>query len=101
MSEEKKKKYSSETDRWTFIRKDQLAVLLFNSFRYCLGRKTYAVSEFTEILAQEWKELPKKYKDLIKKEIRTAIATGNAGMDMDVQEWQQILDLPQPPAAKE
>ena len=93
MSEEKRKKYLSEMDRWTFIRKDQLATLLFNSFRYCLGRKTYAVSEYVEILVQEWDELPRKYKDLIKKEIKIVINTGNAGMDMDAKEWQQILEL--------
>ena len=60
-------------------------------FRYCLGRKTYVVSDMVDILINNWKYLTENTKNLIKKEIKEAIDEGNAGMDMDVIQWRRIL----------
>lgn len=68
-------------------------ILLLESFRYCLGRKTGAVSDCVERLEQYWGEIPRDWQIQIQKDIVRAILTGQAGMNMDVQEWEKILKL--------
>lgn len=70
-----------------------LSVLLLNSFRYCLGRKTYAVSECVDMLVEYWRHLPLQWQAQIKTDISRAIADGNAGMEMDIAEWKKILKM--------
>ena len=46
-----------------------LELLWIAAFRYHLGRRTYAVSEFCEALIQNWKDVPEFAKVLIKREL--------------------------------
>lgn len=68
-------------------------ILLLESFRYCLGRKTGAVSDCVENLELYWKYLPTEWQQQIHGDILRAIAVNKAGMDMDVKEWEKILKL--------
>ncbi len=68
--------------------------ILFYAFRYALGRKTYVVSDVINCLEQNWSKLDYQQKAEIQGEIQTAIDEQNAGMDMDIKQWQKILDLP-------
>ena len=63
------------------------------AFRYCLGRKTYAVSECVKYLTNHWDKICKTDRHLIHNEIREAIDKNDIGMDMDRQEWEKILSL--------
>jgi hypothetical protein len=76
----------------------QLLTLWLGAFRYYLGRRSYAVSDFCELLAQQWPNLPKRTQDLIKKELdkeverdtesRTAgYEFHHLGDDCDRNEW--------------
>lgn len=64
------------------------------AFRYALGRKTYAVSKVCSYLKQHWDEFPTSDHEIIPGKIKTAIENDNAGMDMDVESWKEILELP-------
>lgn len=66
--------------------------IAFYAFRYCLGRKTYAVLDCVEYLLLNWDFLEERDKSLIVKEIQEAIRNKQAGMDMDVEQWSRILD---------
>jgi hypothetical protein len=68
--------------------------MVFWAFRYCLGRRSYAVSDCVENLLDAFPKLRRRDQLTIQKEIREAIQKGEAGMDMDVKEWQRILELP-------
>ena len=46
--------------------------LVFWSFRYMLGRQSYAVSDFAERLALSWDTLDKRIQRLIQKELNEA-----------------------------
>ena len=60
------------------------------AFRYALGRQTYVVQEMVVELQANWERM-KPYQHQIQEDIRMAIDTGQAGMDMDVKEWTKIL----------
>lgn len=47
----------------------QLLTLWLGAFRYYLGRRSYAVSDFCKLLAQQWTNLPQATQNLIKKEL--------------------------------
>lgn len=49
-----------------------LELLWLGAFRYYLGRRTYAVSEFCECLIQNWKDVPDITKRLIQKELEVS-----------------------------
>jgi hypothetical protein len=68
-------------------------ILLFCAFRYALGRRTYVVGTIASIIAANWKNLSVDQRQSYQKEIREAIAHNRAGMDMDVMEWEKLLDL--------
>lgn len=63
------------------------------AFRYCLGRSTYAVSDAVEMLKNEWGEISKSDKELFKREIIKAKEQGQAGMDMYIKQWNEVLEL--------
>ena len=67
--------------------------MIFYMFLYSLGRMTYAVSDTVRLLTRYWESIPYTVKDKIKSEIEDAIKLNNAGMDMDVEEWNKILEL--------
>lgn len=73
---------------------DRFQTYLLQSFRYCLGRMTYAVSTCVEDLARHWNVLPVALQEQIQDDIRKAIERGGAGMDIDVRQWDKILQLP-------
>ena len=62
------------------------------SFRYALGRKTYIVSEVVENILKNWAFLSVKFKTKIKEEIQEAINNNNAGSDIDIEQWNMILE---------
>lgn len=64
-----------------------LSEILIYTFRYCLGRRTYAVNDCVEYLHSYWQEL-------IHKEINEAIDRNDAGADFDVRNWRKVLELP-------
>jgi len=63
------------------------------AFRYCLGRKTYAVSDCVDYLIKYWDYFSDIDKQLIHKEIKNAIFDNKIGNDIDKQEWTKILNL--------
>ena len=73
------------------------------AFRYCLGRRTYVVSECAEWLTAIWGDLPDGARNLIHAELREAFKedgearnTGRAyriGSDCDREEWSRLLSF--------
>jgi len=72
--------------------KEDLQTILLESFRYCLGRRTYAVNECVERLLKHWDELPEKWQTLICENINFAMEHGTAGGSCDIAEWKKILE---------
>jgi len=69
--------------------------IIVYAFRYTLGRSTYAVRDMVEVLISNWGILSLRTRNLIRKEIETAIyETGKYGWEMDKNEWLKILELP-------
>jgi hypothetical protein len=82
----------------------QLITLWLGSLRYYLGRQTYAVSDFCELLIQSWPTLPKALRSLIQRDIEgefvrddkaRAMGSGHLplGMDCDRAEWNKVRAL--------
>ena len=63
------------------------------AFRYCLGRSTYVVADMVSLIDRNWNNFSKYEKPMFKREIARAIKTGQAGMEMDIKSWQEILEL--------
>ena len=72
--------------------KHDLNELLFYSFRYALGRKTYAVGDVCRILIENKDDLFKLTRLKMCDEIYRALQTDNAGMDCDKRIWHQVLE---------
>ncbi len=85
---------------------EKLSIFL-GAFRYYLGRSTYAVSDFTELLARHWDELDPHTKNLITKELKKALeeddasrdpsesgpySHGRLGHDIDRYSWQTLYN---------
>ena len=73
------------------------------AFRYCLGRKTYAVGICCDWLKEHWGKLSNKCKWLIFKEINEALNKDienpqyeYLGSKYDKEEWISILQLEVP-----
>lgn len=66
--------------------------ILFYAFRYALGRMTYAVNEVATEIIRHADKLHENIKGLMIREIEEAIAKGQAGMAMDVNRWEEVLD---------
>ena len=65
--------------------------VIVGSFRYYLGRKTYAVGSYCSWLRATIPILEDNLLYLMERETREAIAKGNAGMECDVQDWDNVL----------
>ena len=65
---------------------------LVASFRYALGRQTYIVPEVVENILKNWAFLSLKFKTKIKEEIQEAIKNNHAGSDIDIEQWNMILE---------
>ena len=63
------------------------------AFRYCLGRRSYAVNDCVVYLMAHWKEIDKETKKIIHRDIREAFEEENYGMEMDKRSWEHILEL--------
>ena len=63
--------------------------ILIYAFRYCLGRRTYAVSQCVENILKNWDKLSPRSKDLFYSEIKNC---DDLGMDMDEREWMKIFN---------
>tara|TARA_Y100000310_G_scaffold263550_1_gene273806 strand:+ start:137 stop:499 length:363 start_codon:yes stop_codon:yes gene_type:complete len=73
------------------IEQKEIRDLLFYSFRYALGRSTYAVEDVADMIIKYWDMLSSNEKSCIIKEIEHSIAQDNYGMDMDLKSWQKVL----------
>lgn len=71
--------------------RDNLMVIA--AFRYCLGRRTYIVSDCVAWLIEIWPQLEDRDKRLIKKEVNEALIMNQAGDDCDKNEWIKIMEL--------
>lgn len=82
---------------------EQLTTLWLGSFRYYLGRQSYAVSDFCDLLIAQWGEIPDRCKKLIIKELNEAFQKDDElradksrthyyplGMDMDRACWEKV-----------
>lgn len=71
--------------------RDNLMVIA--AFRYCLGRRTYIVSDCVAWLRDIWPLLENRDKHLIKREVNEALIMNHAGDDCDKNEWVKIMEL--------
>lgn len=74
----------------TTLSNGELDDLLFYSFRYALGRRTYVVSDVAQKLIHYSYALRDDTIECIKKEIKLALEKGQAGMDEE--EWKKVLE---------
>ncbi len=85
---------------------EQTLTLWLGSFRYYLGRRTYAASEFCQLLIQEWDNLPERTQKLIECELEYVFDKDECqrkvigstvpyalGMDCDRAEWEKVRKL--------
>jgi hypothetical protein len=61
--------------------------------RYCLGRRTYIVSECVRWIQMNWDKFHVHTRELIWRETHEALTRDCAGDDCDVSEWNKILEL--------
>lgn len=73
------------------ITNEEINDIIFYAFRYCLGRRTYAVKTFVDIAVKYWPEIQLRNRHLMRDEINKALADDAAGMDMDRKQWQRLL----------
>lgn len=72
--------------------------MIHQSFRYTLGRMTYAVGMFVDWAIKNWDRIPDIEKDIISRELKEAFnmyeKTGRClGHDIDVLDWRKLLDF--------
>lgn len=65
--------------------------------RYCLGRRSYIVSECVDWLIKNWGLFHVETKKQIIVETKEAIERGFAGDDCDVEQWQRLIQIEQKP----
>ncbi len=72
---------------------EDIDTLVFCSFRYALGRKTYIVNDVVDLIIKYKDQLSLNTIELIILETFEAIqeGEGSAGMQMDVNEWEKVL----------
>jgi hypothetical protein len=66
-------------------------LMVLAAFRYCLGRRTYIVSDCVEWLLEWWDDIDETTQEFIVKEIQDAIAREAAGDECDVRCWHTIV----------
>jgi len=85
---------------------DEKATLWVGAFRYYLGRQTYAVQSFCELLIKNWNDIPERTRELIKRELGRSFErddeqriSGTRGLvrelgwDCDRAAWCSVKDL--------
>ena len=68
-------------------------VVWIGAFRYYLGRRTYAVSEFVGELIASWSTLPSDTQKLIQRELEKAVSESKTGDDCDREDWEKVRAL--------
>ena len=77
--------------------------MIHQSFRYCLGRRTYAVSVFVNWALANIEQMPESEKQIIKRELREAFEREDRlklrgsrfspiGDKCDREQWQKLLE---------
>ena len=69
----------------------ELETLLFYSFRYAIGRMTYVVGDICDLLIKHKDKLSKMTKELIIKDILTALHRDMAGREWDRDQWEILV----------
>lgn len=73
---------------------EDLNILLFCSFRYALGRRTYIVGDVSSLLRKHKDEMDKRTRMKIIEEIYMSVAAGSAGTTSDTNIWHDLaIDL--------
>lgn len=73
---------------------DDLNSLFIYSFRYCLGRTTYATQDFHDLVKKYLRFISKMEIKIIAKEIREyKEREGKIGHDCDDELWMKILEM--------
>ena len=79
--------------------------MIHQSFRYCLGRMTYAVSEWCDWAVANWDKIPEGEKQIIGKELEEAFTRdailmpkerphfSPLGHNQDKQQWERVRRL--------
>jgi hypothetical protein len=84
--------------------------MIIAAFRYCLGRRTYVVSDCADWITQNWESFPERCQQVIRRDLDEAFAKDDAerqerpeqsswwtlGHDCDRQEWERVRALWQP-----
>ncbi len=71
---------------------EDLNTLLFCSFRYVLGRRTYITRDVAELIVKNSLSLSKRTRELIQREIFAAIDVQGAGDWCDIESWEYVLE---------
>lgn len=66
--------------------------MVMAAHRYCLGRRSYIVSDCIGWLLHIWPHVNKNTREIIIRDTKEAIEKECAGMKMDSDEWQAFLD---------
>lgn len=66
-------------------------IFLMYSFRYALGRRSYAVSDVADALIEHREQVRPDWRLQCIRDITEAIAEGRAGMEMDEREWMKVV----------
>lgn len=83
---------------------EEKLTLYLGAFRYYLGRATYAVGDFVDILVRQWPTLPDRVRKLVAKEVDDAFDADDEarrdgrdhkplGMDCDRRQWQRVREM--------
>lgn len=72
--------------------KDSLDILVIPALRYGLGRRTYITGMIADCLIRNKKDIRHDIRDLVVREIKRAVEEGNAGMQVDIDEWNRVID---------
>lgn len=72
------------------IEEIDLMNLLIYSFRYAIGRQTYAVAQVAELIKEYKYFIPRFAMEQMTADIRLAIDTASAGMECDVAVWEDL-----------
>ena len=85
---------------------EEALTLWLGAARYYLGRMSYAVSDFCDLLRRTWPRLPARVRLLIRRDVEERIAADDAargdgrsamtlplGMDCDREQWQRVRAL--------
>jgi hypothetical protein len=86
------------------MNESDLDILWIGAFRYYLGRRTHAVSDFCHLLLIQWNSLPTRTKTIIQHELSNAFLRDDddrdkglshlpLGADCDRAEWEKVKVL--------